>query len=68
VEAAGVSWRTYEGFMKKHEKAIEDEKLQRVSRDLDLAPYRDMKDFELLRNLVTRERRPNSRPRRTRET
>jgi hypothetical protein len=66
VEAAGISWRTYEGFMKKHEKAIEEEKLQRVPRDLDLTPYRDTKDFELLRNLVRGERRPNSRSRRTR--
>ena len=30
VEAAGVSWSTYEGFMKKYEKAVESEKLQQV--------------------------------------
>jgi hypothetical protein len=58
VEAAGISWRTYEGFMKKHEKPIEEEKLQRVPRDLDLTPYRDMKDFQLLQGLVAKERRP----------
>ena len=66
VEAAGISWRTYEGFMKKHEKAIEEEKLQRVPRDLDLTPYRDLKDFQLLQALVTRERRPQAKPRRAR--
>jgi hypothetical protein len=58
VEAAGISWKTYEGFMKKHEKSIQEEKLQRVPRDLDLTPYRDMKDFSLLQRLVTRERQP----------
>jgi hypothetical protein len=58
VEAAGISWKTYEGFMKKHEKGIEEERLQRVPKNLDLAPYRDMKDFGLLHSLVTKERRP----------
>jgi hypothetical protein len=67
VEAAGISWGTYEGFMKKHEKPIEEEKLQRVPRDLDLTPYRDMEDFQLLQNLVTRERRPHSKARRARQ-
>ena len=56
VEAAGVSWRTYEGFMKKHEKQIEREALQRVPADLDLTPYRDEKDFKLLHQLVAKER------------
>ena len=55
VEAAGISWRTYESFMKKHEKPIQEEKLQRVPRDLDLTPYRDLKDFDLLRGLVANE-------------
>jgi hypothetical protein len=58
VEAAGISWKTYEAFMKKHGKGIEEEKLQRVPRDLDLTPYRDMTDFSLLQRLVTKERRP----------
>ena len=60
VEAAGISWRTYESFMKKYEKPIEQERLQRVPRDLDLTPYRDLKDFSLLQRLVSRER--GSRP------
>jgi hypothetical protein len=49
--------------MKKHEKPIEEEKLQRVPRDLDLTPYRDLEDFGLLQALVSRERKPNSKPR-----
>ena len=57
VEAAGVSWTTYESFMKKHEKNIEEEALERVPPDLDLTPYRDEKDFKLLRRLVAKERR-----------
>jgi hypothetical protein len=57
VEAAGLSWSAYESFMKEHEKPIEEEKLQRVPRDLDLTPYRDEKDFALLQRLVSRARR-----------
>jgi len=57
VEAAGASWTTYESFMKKHEKKIEEEALERVPPDLDLTPYRDEKDFKLLRRLVAKERR-----------
>jgi hypothetical protein len=57
VEAAGVSWAAYQRFMKKHEKPIEEEKLQRVPKDLDLTPYSDEKDIKLLRKLVARERR-----------
>jgi hypothetical protein len=41
VKAAGISWGAYQSFMKKHEKPIEEEKLSRVPRDLDLTPYRD---------------------------
>src|SRR5256714_15039808 len=55
VEAAGISWRTYEGFMKKHEKPIEEEKLQKVPRVLDLTPYRDLKDFQILQEIVAKE-------------
>ena len=57
VEAAGISWRAYEGFMKKYEKPIQEEKLERVPRDLDLRPYRDLKDFSVLQKLVANERR-----------
>jgi len=52
VKAAGVPWLIYQRFMKKYEKAIEEEKLIRVPPGLDLTPYRDEKEFELLRRLV----------------
>ena len=48
VKAAGVSWWAYQSFMKKHEKQIEEEKLARIPRTLDLTPYRDEKGFRAL--------------------
>jgi hypothetical protein len=56
VKAAGVSWWAYQRFMKQYEKKIEQEKLVKVPRTLDLTPYRDEKDFALLRRLVRQER------------
>lgn len=57
VEAAGVSWSAYQSFMKKYEKAIEQERLEKVPGDLDLTPYRDEEDFAVLQQLVRRARR-----------
>lgn len=65
VESAGHSWAAYQRFMKKYEKPIEQELLRRVPPDLDLTPYRDEHDFELLQQLVGagakrgRRRKPN---------
>jgi hypothetical protein len=56
VKAAGVSWWAYQRFMQQHEKPIEEEKLVKVPAELDLTPYRDEKDFALLRRLVQKER------------
>ena len=56
VKAAGVSWWAYQRFMKQHEKSIEEEKLIKVPAELDLTPYRDERDFALLRRLVQQER------------
>src|SRR5438067_10649876 len=56
VKAAGVSWWAYQRFMKQLERQIEQEKLVKVPANLDLTPYRDEKDFELLQRLVRRER------------
>jgi hypothetical protein len=56
VKAAGVSWWAYQRFMKQQEKPIEEEKLVKVPAELDLTPYRDEKDFALLRRLVQKER------------
>jgi hypothetical protein len=56
VKAAGIPWWVYQGFMKRHEKPIEKEKLLKVPASLDLTPYGDEKDFALLRRLVRKER------------
>ena len=56
VKAAGVSWWAYQGFIKRHEKAIEEEALVKVPAALDLTPYRDEKDFGLLQRLVRKEK------------
>jgi hypothetical protein len=56
VKAAGVSWWAYQHFMKKHERAIEQETIVKVPRSLDLTPYRDEKDFALLKRLVQNEK------------
>jgi hypothetical protein len=56
VKAAGIPWWFYQRFMKRYEKPIEEEKLVKVPASLDLTPYRDEKDFSLLRRLVRKER------------
>jgi hypothetical protein len=56
VKAAGIPWWVYQRFMKKREKHIEEEKLLKVPVSLDLTPYRDEKDFVLLRRLVRKEK------------
>jgi hypothetical protein len=56
VKAAGVSWWAYQRFMKKHERAIEEETIVKVPSSLDLTPYRDEKDFGLLQRLVQHEK------------
>jgi hypothetical protein len=56
VKAAGVPWWVYQRFMKQYEKHIEEEKLVKVPASLDLTPYRDQKDFALLRRLVRKEK------------
>jgi hypothetical protein len=56
VKAAGVSWWAYQRFMKKYERAIEQETIVKVPSSLDLTPYRDEKDFALLKRLVQNEK------------
>src|SRR5919204_4928343 len=51
VRAAGIEWRAYDGFMQKHVKTIGDERLSKVPADLDLKPYRDEHDTDLLRRM-----------------
>lgn len=52
VRAAGIGWRTYDRFMQKYVKRIGDERLRKVPADLDLKPYRDEHDFELLQRMA----------------
>jgi hypothetical protein len=61
VKAAGLSWWAYQSFIKKHGKPIEEEKIERVPKDLDLTPYRDEKDFDLLERLVRKEKQKSKR-------
>jgi len=51
VRACGVGWRAYDRFMQKYVKRIGDERLTRVPADLDLKPYRDEHDLDLLRRM-----------------
>jgi hypothetical protein len=51
VRAAGVGWREYDRFMQKYVKTIGDERLIKVPADLDLKPYRDEHDFDLLKRM-----------------
>jgi hypothetical protein len=51
VRAAGITWRDYDRFMQKYVKAIGDERLTKVPADLDLKPYRDEHDYDLLKRM-----------------
>jgi len=48
VRAFGVSWSEYSEFMDRHIKEAADERLTRIPPDLDIKPYRDEHDRELL--------------------
>jgi hypothetical protein len=52
VRAAGISWKAYDDFMQKHVKLIGDERLQKVPNDLDLKPYRDEHDYDLVQRML----------------
>jgi hypothetical protein len=51
VHAQGITWKAYDNFMQKYVKAIGDERLTKVPADLDLKPYRDYHDYDLLRQM-----------------
>jgi hypothetical protein len=51
VRAAGIRWRDYDRFMQKYVKKIGDERLKKVPADLDLKPYRDEHDLDLLQRM-----------------
>ncbi len=52
VRAAGITWRDYDRFMQKYVKKVGDERLTEVPEDLDLKPYRDEQDDDLLRRML----------------
>jgi hypothetical protein len=52
VRAAGILWRDYDAFMQKHVKHIGDERLSKVPADLDLKPYRDEHDYDLVQRML----------------
>ena len=52
VRAAGIRWRDYDRFMQRYVKRIGDERLEKVPADLDLKPYRDEHDLDLVRRML----------------
>jgi hypothetical protein len=60
VRAAGITWRDYDRFMQKYVKQIGDERLTKVPKDLDLKPYRDEQDDDLLRRMLKSVRAGNA--------
>jgi hypothetical protein len=60
VRAAGVEWRAYDRFMQTYVKHIGDERLTKVPKDLDLKPYRDEHDDDLLRRMLKSVRAGNA--------
>ncbi|HEU0277880.1 MAG TPA: hypothetical protein VFQ95_08675 [Rhodanobacteraceae bacterium] len=51
IRAARVSWRAYDRFMQKYVKSVGDERLKKVPKDLDLKPYRDYHDWDLMQRM-----------------
>lgn len=51
VRAERISWHAYDRFMQKYVKNVGDERLKRVPKDLDLKPYRDYHDWDLMRRM-----------------
>ena len=52
VRAAGINWRDYDRFMQDNVKHIGDERLTKVPADLDLKPYRDEHDYDLVQRML----------------
>lgn len=48
IRADNILWRDYDRFMQKYVKTVGDERLKKVPKDLDLKPYRDEHDFDLI--------------------
>jgi hypothetical protein len=52
VVACGINWTDYDDFMQTNVKHIGDGRLSKVPNDLDLKPYRDEHDTELLERMA----------------
>jgi hypothetical protein len=52
VVACGISWGDYDDFMQANVKYVGDKRLTKVPADLDLKPYRDEHDTELLQRMA----------------
>ena len=66
VNADKIPWRSYDKFMQKYIKQLGDERLTKLPVDLDLKPYRDEHDKDLLKRMakaVKKGRLPNRRSR-----
>jgi len=57
VRSAGIRWRDYDRFMQQFIKRLDDERLKKVPSDLDLKPYRDEHDVDLLQRMLASEKR-----------
>jgi hypothetical protein len=51
VRADRISWRAYDRFMQRYVKELGSERLTRVPRNLDLKPYRDEHDRDLMERI-----------------
>ncbi|WP_230474613.1 hypothetical protein [Dyella monticola] len=51
IHAQRITWKAYDRFMQKYVKRIGDERLTKVPEDLDLKPYRDYHDYDLLHRM-----------------
>jgi hypothetical protein len=52
VRADAISWRAYDRFMQQYVKKMGDERLTKLPDDLDLKPYRDEHDLDLMRRMA----------------
>jgi hypothetical protein len=52
VVACGINWGDYDDFMQTNVKYVGDKRLTKVPADLDLKPYRDEHDTELLERMA----------------
>lgn len=51
VTKHGIDWRKYSKFLDPQMKHIGHEKVKRIPKDLDIEPYTDEKDFQLIKRM-----------------